>query len=128
MSVNLNDPSGRNTIMGNQRSSMRKLLVRGFNTSQDKIGAFKVFNNTNNPRQVRDSSDFTRFKKSVAINNNYNDNGVPILRPIATIAQQSILLAPVTPLVPILITPTPAPPIISIPIPVPEVPIFIVVP
>tara|TARA_B110000483_G_C17848723_1_gene409523 strand:+ start:118 stop:363 length:246 start_codon:yes stop_codon:yes gene_type:complete len=61
---------------GNQYSISRKYLRQAFETSQNnKVGPFKFAFNPGNPTIVRDSSDFTRFKKLVAINNNYNNNG-----------------------------------------------------
>ena len=62
---------------GNQYSMWRKQLTRAFDVTPNKAGPFKVAFNPGNFTVVNDSSDFTRFKKLAAINNNFFGKGVP---------------------------------------------------
>jgi hypothetical protein len=63
---------------GNEYSMWRKHLIKAFDTIPNQVGPFKVAFNPGNPTVVNDSSDYIRFKKLTAINNNFFGKGVPL--------------------------------------------------
>jgi hypothetical protein len=78
MSSTNNNMGPQTANNGNNYSMWRKQIIKAFDTTPNKVGPFKVAFNPGNPTVVNDSSDYTRFKKLAAINNNFFGKGVPV--------------------------------------------------
>lgn len=77
MSSTNNNMGPQTANNGNQYSMWRKQLIKSFDSSaettlNEKISKFKIAFNPGNFTVVNDSSDYTKFRKLLAINQNFH--------------------------------------------------------